>query len=276
MRTVGIQFQQPSKVHYFNAGKFELKRGDQVVVKTDRGLTLGRVALTPEMVRDENQKSRKLPMVVRLAKKTDFDQLNRNVTKEINAFSICQKKIREMKLPMKLVKADFTLGGGKVTFYFYAEKRVDFRRLLQNLNSSLGIKIEMIQIGVRNVAGMIGGIGICGRELCCSTFLTDFKPISIKMAKVQNLSLNPEKVSGCCGRLLCCLQYEFDLYKTMSKKLPKIGKKVRTTKGDGKVRSTDILKQLVFVELHDDQTTVCLRPEDIIRDDKRPETPTAQ
>jgi cell fate regulator YaaT (PSP1 superfamily) len=154
-----------------------------------------------------------------------------------------------MNLPMKLVKALFTLGGGKVTYYFCSEQRVDFRYLIDELTQELGMKIEIKQLGVRDATGLLGGVGICGREYCCSTFLTSFQAISIKMAKVQNLSLNPEKVSGGCGRLRCCLQYELDLYHELSRDLPKVGKRVTTPQGPGKVKNVEILKRLIQVDL---------------------------
>ena len=163
-----------------------------------------------------------------------------------------------------MVKAQFSLGGGKVTYYFYSEERIDFRHLVQELNRQMGTKVEMNQIGVRDATGMIGGIGICGREYCCSTFLTGFKPVSIKMAKVQNLSLNPEKVSGGCGRLRCCLTYELDVYHELNKNLPKIGKIVNTKQGSGKVRNIEILRQLVTVDLGEENGLITIRPEDII------------
>jgi cell fate regulator YaaT (PSP1 superfamily) len=249
LSAVGIQFERPSKLHYFDAGELKLNLGDQVVVHTEDGHSVGRVTLLPGDQRFHPDSSDKLPAVVRLATEHDLGQLQRNRRRELDAYAICLKRVRAMNLPMKLVKALFTLGGGKVTYYFCSEQRVDFRYLIDELTQELGMKIEIKQLGVRDATGLLGGVGICGREYCCSTFLTSFQAISIKMAKVQNLSLNPEKVSGGCGRLRCCLQYELDLYHELSRDLPKVGKRVTTPQGPGKVKNVEILKRLIQVDL---------------------------
>jgi len=261
MKAVGIQFDRPSKVQLFDAGNLDLKIGDSVVVTTEDGHLLGRVSQIPAAEQMETPSS--LPSVVRKAEDTDFAQFKRNRRRELDAFAICQKQIRSAKLPLKVVKALFTLGGGKVTYYVCSEERIDSRFLQEKLTQELGMKVEMRQIGIRDATGLLGGIGICGREYCCSTFLTSFKPISIKMAKVQNLSLNPEKVSGGCGRLRCCLQYELDIYHELGKNMPKVGKKVLTPQGPGKVKNLEILKRQVIVNLGNELGDQTFRPEDL-------------
>ena len=233
----------------FDAGELNLKENDPVVIETDRGLTIGQVVLPPAPVELETKE--KIPKIIRVATDEDYKQLDRNREKEKNTFHICQKKIKEMNLPMKLIKVEFSLGGGKASFFFSAEGRVDFRELVKSLAQELHTKIEMCQVGVRDEAKMVGGMGICGKEFCCSCFLRDFAPVSIKMAKVQNLSLNPQKVSGGCGRLLCCLAYEFLTYESLGKDLPKLGKHVSTNKGEGRVKFVDIFKSKVQVEYED-------------------------
>lgn len=261
MKPVGVQFERPSQVHLFDAGDLELKIGEQVVVQTESGQILGRVTVLTEQVKEPGNQP--LQPILRKALETDLTQQQRNRRRELDAFAICQKRARAMNIPAKLVKAQFTLGGGKVTYFFCTEDRVDFRHLVNELMTELGMKVEMMQVGVRDATGMLGGIGICGREYCCSTFLTGFKPISIKMAKVQNLSLNPEKVSGGCGRLRCCLQYELDTYHELSKDLPKVGKRVSTPRGIGKVKIVEILKRQVIVDLGEGMGEQLFRPEEI-------------
>ncbi len=264
MKPVGVQFNQPSKVHYFDAGDLELANGDTVVVKTESGNALGKVLHLKDNFLDDAKTAKKLPPIIRIATNNDHQQIKRNQRRELDAFSICQKIAREMELPMKLVKAQFTLGGGKVTYYFHSENRIDFRHLVKRLNQELGMTVEMNQIGVRDAAGMVGGIGVCGREYCCASFLTSFKPVSIKMAKTQNLSLNPEKVSGGCGRLRCCLTYELDTYHELAKNLPRVGKRIETKLGAGKVKSVEILRGSFTVDLGEEAGSVSLKPVDLI------------
>lgn len=264
LKPIGVQFDRPSKVEFFNADALTLSLGDQVVVESQQGHVLGRVVQLSEQIRNLDPRAN-LPKVIRKAADNDLQQLQRNQRRELDAFAICQKIIRQMQLPMKVVKAQFSLGGGRVTYYFCAENRVDHRHLADKVAQELGMTVEMNQIGIRDATGMLGGIGLCGREYCCSTFLTSFKPVSIKMAKVQNLSLNPEKVSGGCGRLRCCLQYELDTYHELGRDLPKVGKRVETSKGIGKVRSVEILKRLITVDMGPEMGNVVFRPEEIQR-----------
>lgn len=244
-----VQASRAGKLLEYSAGRLSLKKGDTVVIETDKGLNIGTVVR--DSASTEINKKERFPKVVRIATNEDFKQIERNREKEKNAYNICEKKIKDMNLPMKLIKVEFTLGGGKASFFFSSEGRVDFRELVKVLAQELHTKIEMCQIGVRDEAKMSGGSGICGREFCCCSFLRNFAPVSIKMAKVQNLALNPQKVSGGCGRLLCCLAYEFKTYQDLGKQFPKLGKKITTDKGTGKVKFVDIFKGKIQVEYED-------------------------
>jgi len=249
-RKVGIKFKSTGKVYDFDSGAFVLKPGDRVIVETEQGLGLGTVAVAP--VEYEVQPSdRPLKKVYRLAQDKDFEQLNKNLAEEKTAHSYCVKCIKELGLKMNLFSVEKSFDGSKYTFFFTSEGRVDFRQLVKMLVKELGARIEMRQVGIRNQAKMCGGIGRCGRELCCSAFLDKFDPVSIRMAKEQSLSLNPTKISGQCGRLMCCLTYEFETYQNLKKKLPKIGKSVTTASGKGKVVRHNAICNRITVRLED-------------------------
>jgi len=234
---VGIRLRKTSKVYEFTYGDLALCHGEWVVVETEKGIVLGQVVYGPL------QREAIPPEVKRVIRKADVEDLSileRNRRKEEDAYLHCLQKIAERKLPMKLCDVEYILSGGKAIFYFTAEGRVDFRMLVKDLASQFHTRIEMRQIGVRDESKMLGGIGPCGRELCCSSFLKGFEPVSIRMAKDQNLALNPQKVSGLCGRLMCCLTYEQATYEALWDQIPKIGKRVATPKGEGKIMSVDI------------------------------------
>jgi len=231
-----------------SAEGFSLEAGDSVIVESDRGLVLGKV-LTPPHEKEKRFILKTPPKVVRKASPEDFEQYQKNLQLEKEAFQFCLQKIKEKNLNMKLVKTDVLLDRSKILFYFTAEKRVDFRELVRDLAAQLRMRIEMRQIGVRDEAKMVCGMGGCGRELCCATFLNRFDLVSVKMAKEQNLALNPSKISGVCGRLMCCLSYEFSTYLELKKHLPKVGKHVVTRSGKGKVIRQNVLNQTVTVEL---------------------------
>ena len=247
VRVTGVKLSS-GKVHDFDAVEFDLHKGDPVLVETGKGLSLGIVAVEPA---EKERKSlvRALRKVTRKASEEDMiqDRANRSLEKE--GFSFCLERITARKLNMKLVKVEFFFDRSKAIFYFTAEKRVDFRELVKDLAGRFKTRIEMRQIGVRDEAKMIGGVGPCGREFCCSRFLGDFDLVSVKMAKEQNLALNPSKISGACGRLMCCLSYEFETYADLRKGLPKVGKKIQTDHGQGKVIRQDILNRTVTVGL---------------------------
>ena len=247
-KKVGIKFKPSGKVYDFDCGAFVLERGDQVIVETEQGLGLGTVAVDP--VTYENEAGDKpLKKVYRLANQKDFEQLNKNLEDEKTAQSYCITCIKKLGLKMNLFSVEKAFDGNKYTFFFTSEGRVDFRQLVKMLVKHLGVRIEMRQVGIRNQAKMCGGIGRCGRELCCASFLEKFEPVSIRMAKEQSLSLNPTKISGQCGRLMCCLTYEFDTYRALKKNLPKLGKAIMTEKGKGKVIRHNAINNCVTVRL---------------------------
>ncbi len=232
----------------FDAGDLDLEKGEQVVVETDKGLVMGKVLSLP--YEKEKRLVLKSPKkVVRKATPEDLEQFEKNQQLEREAFQFCLQKIGEKNLPMKLVKTEVLLDRSKILFYFTAEKRVDFRELVKDLAAQFRTRIEMRQIGVRDEAKMICGIGSCGRELCCSRFMNRFELVSVKMAKEQNLALNPTKISGLCGRLMCCLAYEYPTYLELKKHLPKVGKHIVTRLGKGKVIRQNVLNQTVTVQL---------------------------
>lgn len=238
------------KSEEFSAEGFSLEAGDSVIVESDRGLVLGKVLSPPH--EKEKRFILKTPLkVVRKASPEDLEQYQKNLQLEKEAFQFCLQKIKEKNLNMKLVKTDVLLDRSKILFYFTAEKRVDFRELVRDLAAQFRMRIEMRQIGVRDEAKMVCGMGGCGRELCCATFLNRFDLVSVKMAKEQNLALNPSKISGVCGRLMCCLSYEFSTYLELKKNLPKVGKHVVTRSGKGKVIRQNVLNQTVTVELEE-------------------------
>lgn len=255
---VGIRFKRAGKIYYFSPGEYNLAKGDHAIVETARGIEYGEVVIPRQEV-EEGKIVSPLKTVIRKATEADTRKVEENHRKEKEAFVICEKKIAARKLDMHLVNVEYTFDVGKIIFYFTADGRIDFRELVKDLAAVFRTRIELRQIGVRDEAKMLGGIGCCGRPLCCATFLGDFEPVSIKMAKEQNLSLNPTKISGICGRLLCCLKYESDLYcgsccKKREKKkehgmVPRPGMKVVTPGGEGMVMNISRREQTVTVEL---------------------------
>lgn len=250
----GVQFQKNGKLYYFDSNGFETKTGDYVIVDTIRGYDLGEVIMPPRIV-EENQWNSQIRKIIRIASQQDIQHGLDNRAKEKEAFSICQKKITEHKLEMKLVSVEYAFDNSKIMFFFTANGRVDFRSLVKDLASVFRMRIELRQIGVRDEAKMLGGLGPCGRQICCGSFLEQFQPVSIKMAKEQNLSLNPTKISGVCGRLMCCLKYEQDHYEQTRKKMPRIGREVSTPDGTGPVTDLNIVKETVFVRLVNGDTS---------------------
>ena len=246
---IGVRFKEVGKIYYFDPDGQELKKGDRVIVETVRGVECGEVALENREISDE-EIVKPLKKLIRKADEKDLRTLEENKKKETNAFGICQKKIADHKLDMKLVDVEYTFDGGKVLFYFTADGRVDFRELVKDLAGVFRTRIELRQIGVRDESKMIGGLGICGRPFCCRSFLGDFQPVSIKMAKEQGLSLNPTKISGTCGRLMCCLKYEQNAYEYLLKITPKPGAIVETAEGAGTVVDFSLLTGTLKVKLH--------------------------
>ncbi len=248
VNVVGIRFKRAGKIYYFDPGEIELQSGDKAVVETARGVEMGDVVIGPRPVADD-QVVQPLKMVIRKANERDLAQYNENKTKEKEAFQVGLQKIISHDLDMKLVEVEYTFDGSKIIFYFTADGRVDFRELVKDLASVFRTRIELRQIGVRDEAKMLGGLGCCGRPVCCNTFLGDFVPVSIKMAKEQNLSLNPTKISGICGRLLCCLKYESEGYGMEGLDVPELGSMVMTTEGEGKVTQISTNKGFAKVRL---------------------------
>ncbi len=244
---IGVRFRRAGKVYFFSPGKLEIRRGDNVIVETARGVEFGHVVAGPRKV-EEEKITQPLKSVIRIANKDDYRREEKNREREKEAFAICQEKIRKHGLEMKLIDAEYTFDNNKVLFYFTADGRIDFRELVKDLAGVFRTRIELRQIGVRDETKIRGGIGICGRPLCCSTYLTEFAPVSIKMAKEQNLSLNPSKISGVCGRLMCCLTNEEQTYEELNSRLPSVGDTVTTPeKLKGDVQSVNVLRQLVKV-----------------------------
>ena len=240
----GIKFRDAGTLYEFDAGDATYRRGERVLVDTDRGQVVATVAVTSRRM----SVGEPLRRIARLATSNDDRARDRNADKEREAYLYCKERTKASRMPLKVVRCEFPVSpSGRVLFYFASEERIDFRDLVRDLGTRLRARVEMRQIGVRDEAKMVGGIGSCGRELCCSTFLPAFVPVSIKMAKDQGLVLNPTKVSGQCGRLKCCLVYEQDTYKEMRKGLPKVGKRVETPAGNGKVVELDVLRQRVRV-----------------------------
>lgn len=246
-RVIGVRFRPAGKIYFFAPGKLDVKTGDKVIVETARGVEFGLVVSGPKDVEDE-QIMQPLKQVIRIATDEDMKKEKKNHEKEKEAFEICLEKIRKHGLDMKLIDAEYTFDNNKVLFYFTADGRIDFRELVKDLASVFRTRIELRQIGVRDETKIRGGIGICGRELCCHTYLSEFAPVSIKMAKEQNLSLNPSKISGVCGRLMCCLTNEEETYEELNSHLPGTGDYVTTPEGlKGDVQSVNVLRQLVKV-----------------------------
>ena len=247
VKVIGVRFRTAGKIYFLDPLKFDVKRGDHVIVETARGIEYGTVVGDPKEVEDDKV-IQPLKPVLRVATARDTEQENANKQKEREAFKICLEKIKKHKLDMKLIDAEYTFDNNKVLFYFTADGRIDFRELVKDLASVFKTRIELRQIGVRDETKIMGGIGICGRTLCCHAHLSEFVPVSIKMAKEQNLSLNPTKISGMCGRLMCCLKHEEETYEYLNRKLPNVGDYVTTDDGlKGEVHSVNVLRQLVKV-----------------------------
>lgn len=254
-KIVGVRFRNTGKIYYFDPVQYQIGSGDHVIVETARGVEMGTVVLAPRTVEDETV-VQPLKPVIRVASEADERIAKRNQEKEKEAFQICLDKIAKHKLNMKLVEAEYTFDNNKLLFYFTADGRIDFRELVKDLAAVFRTRIELRQIGVRDETKILGGVGICGRGLCCHTYLSEFVPVSIKMAKEQNLSLNPTKISGVCGRLMCCLKNEQETYEYLNSRLPVIGDHVTTPEGlKGVVQSVNVLRQLVkvVVELEDEK-----------------------
>ena len=245
---IGVRFKEVGKVYFFDPKDTKFEENDSVIVETARGVECGTVAVSNKEVPDE-EIVRPLKSVIRKATAQDLKTLEDNKRKEVNAFNICLDKIEKHKLDMKLVDVEYTFDGGKILFYFTADGRVDFRELVKDLASVFRTRIELRQIGVRDEAKMLGGLGMCGRPFCCSSFMGDFQPVSIKMAKEQGLSLNPVKISGTCGRLMCCLKHEQDAYEHLLRVTPKVGAIVETDEGKGTVVENNLLTGQLKVRL---------------------------
>lgn len=247
VKIIGVRFRNVGKIYYFNPKSFQVNVGDHVIVETARGVEYGLVVVGPRDV-DESEIVQPLKDVIRVATPKDDAKAESNREKEKEAYQICLSKIRAHELDMKLIDVEYTFDNNKVLFYFTADGRIDFRELVKDLAAVFKTRIELRQIGVRDETKILGGMGICGRSLCCHTFLSEFAPVSIKMAKEQNLSLNPTKISGVCGRLMCCLKNEQETYEYLNKKLPNVGDTVTTPEGiKGEVQSVNVLRQLVKV-----------------------------
>lgn len=273
-KIVKIQFNAAGKLYDFNAGNLELKAGDKVIVETERGKSIGSVVVAPREY-EKAHLPEGLKNIQRKAEPADLEAVAANAVKEKEAHKFCLAKIKERGMEMKLVRVEYLFDGSKAIFYFTADGRVDFRELVKDLAHAFHTRIEMRQIGVRDESKMVGGIGICGRELCCSSYLREFEPVSVKMAKEQNLALNPTKISGQCGRLLCCLSYEFDTYCSLRKCLPKCGKHVRCGSVEGEVVKLNVLQGTVTVKSDHDGLVVLkgddIKPENITDRQKKPQ-----
>ena len=245
---VGVKFKNAGKMYYFSPGEMHVEIGDNVIVETARGLEFGTVCLGEKQV-DESELVAPLKSIIRVATENDYKKHQENLSKKEEALRLCQEKIDAHKLEMKLIDVEYTFDNSKVVFYFTADGRVDFRELVKDLAAVFRMRIELRQIGARDEAKMIGGVGNCGRGLCCNTWLRDFEPVSIKMAKVQNLSLNPTKISGICGRLMCCLKYENEIYTELKKGMPNTGERIRTPDGVAVVTDVNILENLIKTRL---------------------------
>ena len=267
VKKVGIRFKPAGKVYDFDPGAFVLKHGDSVIVETKQGLCLGIVAVPPAVV-DDLPEGQVLKKVFRLATEDDLMQAENNLETEKKALAFCQYCIKKLRLSMNLFAVENAFDGSKLTFFFTSENRVDFRQLVKLLVKELGVRIEMRQVGIRNQAKLCGGIGRCGREICCSTFLDKFGPVSIRMAKEQCLSLNPTKISGQCGRLMCCLTYEYETYRALRSELPKIGKTVTTQKGMAKVIRHNPICYRIAVRL-EDGTELEIGPDEIVTESQK-------
>jgi cell fate regulator YaaT (PSP1 superfamily) len=262
-KIVGVRLGKSGKVYDFDSCHFVLKQGDKVVVVTEHGKAFGIVSTNPRNPEDGAQE-RELKPVYRIADKKDIEKYEKNCQMENEIYSFCYDSLKRLSLDMSLIAVERIFDGSKVIIYFSSEGRVDFRDLIKELVQQFHTKIEMKQIGVRHQAKMVGGLGTCGRQLCCSSFLENFEPVSIKMAKKQNLSLNPAKISGMCGRLMCCLAYEYNYYNEAQKNTPKVGKMIDTKKGKGKIVRHNLLKETFIISLDPSQEEVEISYGDII------------
>ena len=255
IKVIGVRFRTAGEIYFFDPLALDIKKGDNVIVETARGIEFGTVVSAPKEIEDDKV-IQPLKPVLRVATQKDQEQEAANKVKEKDAFKICLEKIKKHNLEMKLIDAEYTFDNNKVLFYFTADGRIDFRELVKDLAAVFKTRIELRQIGVRDETKILGGIGICGRPLCCHTHLSEFVPVSIKMAKEQNLSLNPTKISGVCGRLMCCLKHEEETYEELNRRLPNVGDFVTTDDGlKGEVQSVNVLRQLVkvIVEINDEK-----------------------
>ncbi len=251
VKVVGVKFRKPSKIYFFDPGNLDIRNGDNVIVETALGKEFGTVTINVRELPEEKIE-KELKKIIRIANKDDKKHQEENLKNEKKAFDICSKKIKEHKLKMSLVEVKYVFDNSKLLFYFTADGRIDFRDLVKDLASIFKTRIELRQIGVRDEIKRMGGNGICGRELCCCSFLNNFDTVSIKMAKEQNLSLNAAKITGNCGRLMCCLKYEENVYTDKIKKLPKIGAIVSTTDGEGTVEGIEVLNEILKIKLKDE------------------------
>jgi len=262
-KIVAVSLQQTGHLYNFLAGDRPLRRGERVIVESEAGARVGTVEIEPHVPAQTIDLTQLRP-IIRIASDNDFHLEKENLSREANARRICVERIRERRIQMKLVNADYTFDGRKVTFYFVAEGRVDFRDLVRDLANTLRVRVEMKQIGARDETKVTGGLGPCGRELCCSSWLRDFEAVTVKMAREQGLALNPSRLAGMCGRLKCCLRYEYATYVELKRTLPNLGKRVQCVKGDGKVVRQNILKQTVLIQREEDGGVVEVTLEDLV------------
>ena len=267
VKYIGVRFKKVGKIYYFAPGELDIHCGDKVIVETVRGVECGEVVLADREM-EESKLNSPLKTVIRLATKKDFEMIEKNKKKEKEAFAICEEKIRKHGLKMDLVDVECTFDNNKLLFYFTAENRVDFRELVKDLASVFRTRIELRQIGVRDEAKMLGGLGICGQPFCCCRFMGEFQPVSVKMAKEQSLSLNPTKLSGTCGRLMCCLKFESEAYQDLLKTTPKTGAYVKTAEGKGVVTDVNLLTGTLKVKIDksDNLLTVNKKDVEVIKD----------
>ena len=262
-KIVAVSLQQTGHLYNFLAGNRDLRRGERVLVESEAGARVGTVEIEPHEPAQTIDLSQLRP-IIRIASDNDYYLEQENLSREASARRMCIERIRERRIQMKLVNADYTFDGRNVTFYFVAEGRVDFRDLVRDLANTLRVRVEMKQIGARDETKVTGGLGPCGRELCCSSWLRDFEAVTVKMAREQGLALNPSRLAGMCGRLKCCLRYEYATYVELKRALPNLGKRVQCVKGDGKVIRQNILKQTVLVQREEDGGVVEVTLEDLV------------
>jgi cell fate regulator YaaT (PSP1 superfamily) len=259
---IGVRFKKVGKIYYFAPNGMQIVCGDKVIVETIRGVECGEVVITDREI-DESKLNSPLKPIIRIATKRDFETIEKNKKREKEAYAICEEKIKKHGLKMDLVDVECTFDNNKLLFYFTAENRVDFRELVKDLASVFRTRIELRQIGVRDEAKMLGGLGICGQPFCCSRFLGEFQPVSVKMAKEQSLSLNPTKLSGTCGRLMCCLKYESEAYEDLLKTTPKAGAYVKTAEGKGVVTDVNLLTGTLKVKIDKSDNIITVNKKDV-------------